>query len=68
MVWTIKRTDIFLESIAQVRNNKKIIAELGKKSPGYQKILCISGAGFPARFMERNPKGLQNNTGSSFSG
>lgn len=31
MVWVIKRTDTFLESFAQVRDNKKVIAELGKK-------------------------------------
>jgi mRNA-degrading endonuclease RelE of RelBE toxin-antitoxin system len=31
MSWTIKRTDTFLESFTQVRNNKKVIAELGKK-------------------------------------
>lgn len=31
MVWTIKRTDTFLESFAQVRNNKKVPAGLGKK-------------------------------------
>jgi mRNA-degrading endonuclease RelE of RelBE toxin-antitoxin system len=31
MAWAIKRTDTFLESFAQVRDNKKVIAELGKK-------------------------------------
>jgi len=31
MAWVIKRTDTFLESFAQVRDNKKVIAELGKK-------------------------------------
>ena len=31
MAWVIKRTDTFLESFALVRNNKKIITELGKK-------------------------------------
>jgi hypothetical protein len=31
MAWVIKRTDTFLETFAQVRNNKKVIAELSKK-------------------------------------
>jgi plasmid maintenance system killer protein len=31
MAWAIKRTDTFLESFEQVRNNKKVIAELSKK-------------------------------------
>ena len=31
MVWVIQRTDTFLESFAVVRNNKRVIAELGKK-------------------------------------
>lgn len=31
MAWVIKRTDTFLESFALVRNNKKVVAELGKK-------------------------------------
>jgi mRNA-degrading endonuclease RelE of RelBE toxin-antitoxin system len=31
MAWVIKRTDTFLESFAQVRDNKKVIAEFGKK-------------------------------------
>jgi mRNA-degrading endonuclease RelE of RelBE toxin-antitoxin system len=31
MAWAIKRTDTFLESFNQVRNNKKVIAELNKK-------------------------------------
>jgi len=31
MAWVVKRTDTFLESFAQVRDNKKVIAELGKK-------------------------------------
>ena len=31
MAGVIKRTDTFLESFAQVRDNKKVIAELGKK-------------------------------------
>jgi len=31
MVWKIKRTDTFLDSFAQVRSDKKVIAELGKK-------------------------------------
>jgi len=31
MVWTVKRTDTFLETFARVRSYKKIIAELGKK-------------------------------------
>ena len=31
MAWVIKRTDTFLESFAQVRDNKKVISELGKK-------------------------------------
>lgn len=33
MAWAIKRTDTFLETFAEVRNNKKVIAELGKKLP-----------------------------------
>jgi len=31
MAWIIKRTDTFLESFAQVRDNKQVIAELRKK-------------------------------------
>ncbi|MDP3563390.1 MAG: hypothetical protein Q8R70_02755 [Methanoregula sp.] len=31
MAWVIKRTDTFLESFSLVRNNKKVVAELGKK-------------------------------------
>jgi len=31
MLWKIKRTDTFLETFAQVRSDKKIITELGKK-------------------------------------
>jgi mRNA-degrading endonuclease RelE of RelBE toxin-antitoxin system len=31
MAWAIKRTDTFLESFIQVRNNKKVLAELRKK-------------------------------------
>lgn len=31
MAWVIKRTDTFLESFSFVRNNKKVVAELGKK-------------------------------------
>ena len=31
MAWVIKRTDTFLESFSMVRNNKKVVAELGKK-------------------------------------
>lgn len=31
MVWKIQRTDTFLETFAQVRSDKKIITELGKK-------------------------------------
>ena len=31
MVWTIKRTDTFLETFALVRSDKKIMHELGKK-------------------------------------
>ena len=31
MAWVIKRTDTFLESFSIVRNNKKVVAELGKK-------------------------------------
>jgi mRNA-degrading endonuclease RelE of RelBE toxin-antitoxin system len=31
MAWVIKRTDTFLESFSHVRNNKKVVAELGKK-------------------------------------
>jgi mRNA-degrading endonuclease RelE of RelBE toxin-antitoxin system len=31
MAWVIKRTDTFLETFAQVRNNKKVITELSKK-------------------------------------
>ncbi|MFA5330859.1 MAG: type II toxin-antitoxin system RelE/ParE family toxin [Methanoregula sp.] len=31
MVWTIKRTDTFLETFARVRSNKQLIKELGKK-------------------------------------
>jgi hypothetical protein len=31
MAWTIRRTDTFLESFEQVRNNKKVISELSKK-------------------------------------
>jgi mRNA-degrading endonuclease RelE of RelBE toxin-antitoxin system len=30
MVWTIQRTDTFVETFAQVRSDKKIIRELGK--------------------------------------
>jgi mRNA-degrading endonuclease RelE of RelBE toxin-antitoxin system len=33
MAWVIKRTDTFLESFAQVRDNKRVIAELEKKIP-----------------------------------
>lgn len=31
MAWAIKRTDTFLESFEQVRNNKKVLTELSKK-------------------------------------
>jgi len=31
MAWVIKRTDTFLESFEQVRNNKKVLADLNKK-------------------------------------
>jgi len=31
MVWTVKRTDTFLETFARVRSNKQIVTELGKK-------------------------------------
>jgi len=31
MAWVIKRTDTFLESFSLVRNNKKVVTELGKK-------------------------------------
>jgi mRNA-degrading endonuclease RelE of RelBE toxin-antitoxin system len=31
MAWAIKRTDTFLESFEQVRNNKKVLAELNKQ-------------------------------------
>jgi mRNA-degrading endonuclease RelE of RelBE toxin-antitoxin system len=31
MAWVIKRTDTFLESFEQVRDNKKVITEIGKK-------------------------------------
>mgnify|MGYP001428852267 CR=1 FL=1 len=31
MAWAIKRTDTFLESFEQVRNNKKVLVELNKK-------------------------------------
>jgi Txe/YoeB family toxin of Txe-Axe toxin-antitoxin module len=31
MAWAIKRTDTFLECFEQVRNNKKVLAELNKK-------------------------------------
>jgi hypothetical protein len=33
MTWVIKRTETFLESFAQVRTNKKVLAELGKNGP-----------------------------------
>ena len=38
MVWTIKRTDTFLETFAQVRSDKRVIHELGK-SYSYQSHL-----------------------------
>jgi mRNA-degrading endonuclease RelE of RelBE toxin-antitoxin system len=31
MSWTIKRTDTFLESLAQIKGNKEALLELGKK-------------------------------------
>ena len=31
MVWTIQRTDTFLETFAQVQSDKRVIHELGKK-------------------------------------
>jgi hypothetical protein len=63
MGWVIKQTDTFLESFEKVRNNKKVIAELSKKSPGSRKILCMLAAGCPVRFTARNPQESQNNTG-----
>jgi hypothetical protein len=67
MAWVIKRTDTFLETFAQVRNNKRSSPNSAKNSPGFQKIPCTLVAGYPVHFTARSPRESQNNTGLFFS-